>query len=83
MKPVDGVEILSLEELGLEAFYLGLRTKKGIHLQDFTERHGGGILIGKGKALVESAKRGLISIENGYISPTRAGFSVADRLALL
>ena len=37
-KPIEGTEVLSLEQLQLEAFYLGLRTKKGICIQDFSDK---------------------------------------------
>jgi oxygen-independent coproporphyrinogen-3 oxidase len=79
--PVEERETLSAEQLRLEAFYLGLRTKRGIHLQDFTKQYGCDPMMGK--ELMPLQEAGLISIQDGYISPTLAGLSVADRLALI
>jgi len=39
MPPIEKSEILTLEQLRLEALYLGLRTKMGIDLQDFSKRY--------------------------------------------
>jgi oxygen-independent coproporphyrinogen-3 oxidase len=70
-KPIEGTEILSLEQLQLEAFYLGLRTKKGICIQDCSTKYSWDILTEKGKSFVELQRRGLILIEDGLVHPTR------------
>ena len=82
-KPIEGIEVLSLEQLQLEAFYLGLRTKKGICIEDFSEKYSWDILTGKEKSFVELQKKGLILIENGFVHPTRSGLALSDNLALL
>jgi oxygen-independent coproporphyrinogen III oxidase len=82
-KPIEGTEILSLEQLQLEAFYLGLRTQKGFCIQDYSTKYSRDILAEKGKAFMELQRRGLILIENGFIHPTRAGLALSDTLALI
>jgi oxygen-independent coproporphyrinogen-3 oxidase len=82
-KPIEGTEGLSLEQLRLEAFYLGLRTKKGICIEDFSEKYSWDILTGKEKSFVELQNKGLILIENGFVHPTRSGLALSDSLALI
>jgi coproporphyrinogen III oxidase-like Fe-S oxidoreductase len=72
-----------LEQLQLEAFYLGLRTRKGICIKDFLEKYSWDILTGKEKSFVELQKKGLILIENGFLYPTRNGLALSDSLALM
>jgi oxygen-independent coproporphyrinogen III oxidase len=81
--PVEEKEILTLEELRLEALFLGLRKKAGIHLRDFATRYGWDLIAEKGALLNQFQREGLISIEDGFIRPTRAGLALADRLSLL
>jgi len=82
-KPIEGTEVLSLEQLQLEAFYLGLRTKKGICIQDCSTKYSWDILAEKGKSFVELQEKGLILIENGFLYPTRNGLALSDSLALM
>lgn len=81
--PVEEVELLTMEQLQLETLYLGLRTKRGIDLKDFTKQYRCDLLIEKGKRLTELKRGGLVSIENGYLFPTRTGLALADALALI
>jgi oxygen-independent coproporphyrinogen-3 oxidase len=81
--PVEASESLTREQLQLEALYLGLRTKKGIHLQDYAARYRYDLLTQKGDRLTALRGAGLIAIEDGYLYPTRAGLAVADGLALI
>jgi coproporphyrinogen III oxidase-like Fe-S oxidoreductase len=74
---------LSLEELQLEAFYLGLRTKKGICVRDYSRKYSRDILAEKGKSFAELERRGLVVFENGFVHPTRAGLALSDSLALI
>lgn len=78
--PVEGRETLTIEQLRLEALYLGLRTRKGIRLQDFSNRYHMDLLKDKRDVLAKLRQEGLISIGYGYLSPTRAGLAVADSL---
>jgi oxygen-independent coproporphyrinogen-3 oxidase len=81
--PVEASEGLTMEQLQLEALYLGLRTKKGIHLKDYATRYCLDLLARKGNRLTPLQDEGLIAIDDGYLYPTRAGLAVADSLALL
>jgi oxygen-independent coproporphyrinogen-3 oxidase len=81
--PVEASEILTMEQLQLEALYLGLRTKKGIHLQDYATRYRCDLLTQKGDRLTTLRDEGYVAIEDGYLYPTRAGLAMADALALL
>jgi oxygen-independent coproporphyrinogen-3 oxidase len=82
-KPIEGTEILSLEQLQLEAFYLGLRTKKGICIQEFSEKYSLDMLTEKEKAFAELQREGLVILENGFVYPTRNGLALSDSLALM
>ena len=81
--PVEASEGLTREQLQLEALYLGLRTKKGIHLKDYATRYCLDLLARKGNRLTTLQDEGLIAIEDGYLYATRAGLAVADSLALI
>jgi oxygen-independent coproporphyrinogen-3 oxidase len=82
-RPTEGTEVLSLEQLKLEALYLGLRTKKGICIQDFSERYSWDILSEKEKPFAELKQKGLVILENGFVHPTRNGLALSDSLALI
>jgi oxygen-independent coproporphyrinogen-3 oxidase len=82
-KPTEGTEELSLEQLQLEAFYLGMRTKKGICIQEFSERYFWDILSEKEKPFAELKQKGLVILENGFVHPTRNGLALSDSLALM
>jgi oxygen-independent coproporphyrinogen-3 oxidase len=82
-QPVEASESLTREQLQLEALYLGLRTKRGIHLQDYATRYCFNLLTQKEDRLTILQDEGLIAIEDGYLYPTRAGLAMADSLALI
>jgi len=81
--PVEGTELLTTEQLQLEALYLGLRTKKGVSLHDFKNRYQYDLFTEKKEMIDKLRKEGLISIQDGRLFPTQAGLAVADRLALI
>jgi len=81
--PAEGTEILTMEQLRLEAFCLGLRTKKGVSLKDFKNRYNCDLFTEKKKMLDKLQEEGLISIQDGHLSPTSAGLAVADSLSLI
>lgn len=81
--PVADSESLTDEQLRLEALFLAFRTRRGIHLEDFKQRHREDLLVEKGKTLKKLMDDGLLEIRNGFLSPTRAGMAVADSLALI
>jgi coproporphyrinogen III oxidase-like Fe-S oxidoreductase len=74
--PVAESETLSPGQIGLEALYLGLRTREGARL-DLLRR-----TPGWEKALTELEKSGLMEVKQDRAIPTRQGFLLADRLAL-
>ena len=81
--PVEETECLTLEQLRLEALYLGLRTRKGIFLEDFKKRFGCDLFTEKRKTLNRLQEEGLISIQDGHLYPTPTGLAVADSLPLI
>jgi oxygen-independent coproporphyrinogen-3 oxidase len=81
--PVEGSEILTLEQLRLEALFLGLRTRSGINLRDFARKYACDLAAEKGPLIEQFQRKGFISIQNGILTPTRAGLALADHLALL
>ncbi len=81
--PIEETEILMIEQLRLEALYLGLRTKKGVSLQDLKNRYDYDLFTEKKEMLDKLQEEGLISIQNGYLYPTQTGLAVVDRLALI
>jgi len=81
--PIEETETLTMEQLRLEALYFGLRTKKGIHLQDFKNVYDYDLFAEKKKMLSKLQEEGLISIQNGHLCPTPTGLAVADSLSLI
>jgi oxygen-independent coproporphyrinogen III oxidase len=81
--PVADSEILSDEQLRLEALFLGFRTRRGIHLEDFKRRYGQDLLAEKEDILRKLSDDGLVEIRDGFLTPTRAGMAIADSLALI
>jgi oxygen-independent coproporphyrinogen-3 oxidase len=82
-KPIDTEEMLTPEELRLEALFLGLRTKKGIDLDNFRERYGCDLLTEKKATIAHLIDEGLLEISGGCLRPTLAGMAVADSLACI
>ncbi len=81
--PIEETETLTMEQLRLEALYLGLRTKKGISLQGFKNQYHYDLLIEKKKILATLEEVGFISIEDGCLRPTPTGLAIADSLSLI
>jgi oxygen-independent coproporphyrinogen-3 oxidase len=81
--PIEETEILTMEQLRLEALYLGLRTKKGVSLQDFENRYDYDLFTEKKEILNKLEEEGLISIKDGHMYPTQTGLAVADSLSLI
>jgi oxygen-independent coproporphyrinogen-3 oxidase len=81
--PVEDNEHLDTEDMRMEAFFLGLRTAKGINLQDFKDRFDYDLVAEKRDMLARLAESGLIQIADGFVVPTRRGFALADSLALI
>ena len=81
--PVEDTETLTMEQLQLEALYLGLRTRKGVCLQDFKNRYHYDLFTEKKEILAKLEEEGFISLQDGYLYPTQTGFAVADSLSLI
>jgi len=81
--PVDLSETLSPEQLCLEALFLGLRTKKGIHMDAFSRKYAFYDLSEKKDILTKLEEDGFVEIVDGYLRPSRKGLAVADSLALI
>jgi putative oxygen-independent coproporphyrinogen III oxidase len=73
---VEGREVLTGNDLALEALYLGLRTREGVPLEALHSY--GGWRSALDTLLAES----LVTVENGRVIPTLEGFCLADRIAL-
>ncbi|MEE9911177.1 MAG: radical SAM family heme chaperone HemW [Deltaproteobacteria bacterium] len=82
-KPLDKSETLVLEQLALEALFLGMRTKNGINLKQFKARYGSDLLIEKRPVIDELIKHKLLELNGDSLCPTLAGMAVADSLALI
>ena len=83
MPPIEKSEILTLEQLRLETLYLGLRTRMGIDLQDFSERYHCDLLQEKHELLNNIQEEGLVTIQDNHIYPTRRGLAMSDSLSLI
>jgi oxygen-independent coproporphyrinogen-3 oxidase len=81
--PIESSETLKEEQLKLEALFLGLRTKRGIHLPSFSQQYQDGFLSEKNTMLSRMEETGLIKIKDGYLRPTKTGMALADSLALI
>ena len=81
--PVEETETLTMEQLRLEVLYFGLRTKKGISLQDFKNQYHYDLFTEKKEILEKLEEEGFISIQNGTLYPTQTGLAVADSLSLI
>ena len=81
--PIESFEDLTREQRMLEEIYFGMRTRKGIDLNRFRKDFEVDLEVDKSKTLSLLKQEGLITIQEGVLSPTRAGLAVADRLALI
>ena len=81
--PVEGTETLTIEQLRLEALYLGLRTRKGVSVKDFKNQYDCDLFAERGYTLDKLQEEGLISIQDGHLYPTPTGLAVADSLSLI
>lgn len=72
-----------MEQFRLETLQLGVRTKKGVNLEDFKNRYPYDLFPEKKKMLVELQEEGFIHIQNGSLRPTPNGPAVADSLSLI
>jgi oxygen-independent coproporphyrinogen-3 oxidase len=81
--PVENTEILSAEQLQLEALFLGLRTKNGIDLKLYKTKYGADLLKDKETIIDALIKNKLVEFKDGFLRPTCTGMAIADSLALI
>jgi oxygen-independent coproporphyrinogen-3 oxidase len=81
--PMENTEELSIEQLQLEALFLGLRTKAGIDLRRYKTKYGADLFVDKKTIIDALIKNKLMELKNGFLMPTRSGMAVADSLALI
>ncbi|OQY50465.1 MAG: coproporphyrinogen III oxidase [Desulfobacteraceae bacterium 4572_87] len=74
--PIDGSEILTKEQLHLEALALGFRTRRGVDLESLTR------IPSWEKVLLMLRKKGLLKMDHGRAVPTRRGYLLADSMPL-
>ncbi len=81
--PVGGSEDLTPEQTCLESLYLGLRTIRGVDVEELRRNYGYDLLSAKREEIARMQNEGLLTLRDGRLTPTRAGLAVADRLALV
>jgi putative oxygen-independent coproporphyrinogen III oxidase len=79
--PVEGEELLSDDQLLLEAVMLSLRTPDGIDLALVEERFGLDLLAANAEVVDRWQSTGHLVVEEGHIRPTVRGLAIADSLA--
>ncbi len=79
--PIEGKEILTREQLRMEAWFLALRTRKGVPIEDFRSQYGEDFLSRNSLILKVMQEQGHLLFENGHLRPTRTGLALADSLA--
>ena len=77
VKPREGREYLSEDQLRLERLFLGLRTRTGVSVEELSASG-----IGEEK-IVSLVKSGHLRTRGNRVVPTVKGFLVADRLPLI
>lgn len=81
--PVEERETLNREKLRMEALFLGLRTRRGICLDEFLINYGQDLLQEKRSTIEQLLTGGFAELKDGFLKPTRKGMAVADSLALI
>jgi coproporphyrinogen III oxidase-like Fe-S oxidoreductase len=74
--PIEGTETLSMEQLGLESLYFGLRTKNGVDLEEISNHVGENVID-------QLLREKLVTIREGFLCPTPSGLAIADGLTKL
>jgi len=79
--PIEGKEILTREQLRMESWFLALRTRKGVHIEEFRAQYGEDFLSCNSGILKTMQEQGHLVLEAGHLRPTRTGLALADSLA--
>ncbi len=81
--PVEATELLDVEKLRMEALFLGLRTSRGISTEEYRNLYQVDLLKEKHDEIERLATAGFLTLDGGFLRPTRRGMAIADSLALL
>ncbi|UCF93591.1 MAG: radical SAM family heme chaperone HemW [Desulfobacterales bacterium] len=81
--PRAAQEVLTAEQLMIEAIYLGLRTIDGIDLAGFQQRFGFSFVQAFQEVIVDLAGRGLIQTARQRCALTRAGLAYLDSITAM
>jgi oxygen-independent coproporphyrinogen III oxidase len=81
--PLENMEELTIEQLQLEALFLGLRMKRGIDLERYKTKYGNDLLANRKTIVDELIKNNLLEFKDAFLCPTLNGMAVADSLALI
>ena len=78
--PIEELERMEGRELMIDALILGLRLCEGIDLAHFQQRFGVDISSEYKGIIVQYMNRGLLNIENGRLSFTKAGYFLSNQV---
>jgi oxygen-independent coproporphyrinogen-3 oxidase len=81
IRPVDGDEKLTSDQLALETVILGLRSAAGIDLAGFERRFGIDLASANRRAVEGFVADGFLTVEGTALRPTVAGMAIADAMA--
>ena len=82
-KPIAGDEYLAASALALETLMLRLRTRAGLDMGLFAARFDIDLQTRNARLLADLLARKLITVEDGWLKPTRAGLAVADGMVAM
>jgi oxygen-independent coproporphyrinogen III oxidase len=82
-RPIENSEELTLEQLQLEALFLGLRMKAGIDLELYKTKYGIDLVADRKSIIDKLIINKLLELDDVFLRPTLSGMAVADSLALI
>jgi oxygen-independent coproporphyrinogen-3 oxidase len=82
--PIEKTELteLNFHDLVEERFLIGLRTKKGIEIQELENRYGFSLSVKQHNLIKSYQKNGLFEKVDSHLRLSQDGFLLADRIAL-
>ncbi len=81
--PLEETEILDSKKMRMETLFLGLRTRRGISLNQLKSLFDSDLMKEKKGVIDSLLAEGFVTISDGFLKPTRKGLAVADSLALI
>ena len=81
--PVEETEVLTAEQLIMEAIYLGLRTFNGIDVEEFNQKFGLDFLQIFHQTITELENEGMIQKEQNRVRLSRKGMSFQDSVTAM